>query len=98
MKTDYAKIRAAVERLSEARDEFNRGAYQNIGVISGAIDLSEERSEVDDAIKELCGLVRKAVANNCRKIALMEALDGEHISTRLAEDLFFERDFERDSK
>ena len=96
MKTDYAKIDAAMDRLNSAWADVNRIASLRIGMISGGPSIDEEQSEAQTAFNALSALVEQALANGCREKRILEALRGNKFHSEMVREHFDAKRFDRE--
>ena len=93
--TNYAAIRSTLQELDKVRARYNRIASTQIGVISGGIDLSEDRAEIERLCKAGFDLVETAIKNSAR-LSHLSAVVAEYGATRGIQDLV--RDAQRDAE
>ena len=98
MKTNYAKIEKAIDRLLSAQAEVRKVASLRIGMISGGPSIDEENAEAKEAWNELEVLVRTALENGCREKVMLEAVrENKFFSAMVAEHfdkIRFDREWE----
>ena len=91
-RTNYKEIRTALQRVQDARNELNKRARLNIGVISGGPDMTGVNAEFDTAYRNLSSLVQSAITNGARLSYLLGQIEDEREMAKMVREEIWNRE------